>query len=85
MIADELNINECTAFKIVTQDLNIRKFCVKIVPENVNDDKNAGRNDVSVKVLERLETKSHFLTWVITGEESCFFEYDPKTMRNSKE
>jgi hypothetical protein len=36
MIADELNINECTVHQIVTQDLNMRKVCAEMVPKNLN-------------------------------------------------
>jgi hypothetical protein len=32
MIADELNINDCTDHQIVIQDFNMRKVCAKVVP-----------------------------------------------------
>jgi hypothetical protein len=37
MIADELIINECTVHEIVTQDLDKRKVCAKLVPKNLNE------------------------------------------------
>jgi hypothetical protein len=40
---------------------------------------------VSAEMLEQLETEPDFLKWVITGDESCFFEYDPETKRQSEE
>jgi hypothetical protein len=33
IIADKLNTNECTIHQIVTQDLNMRKVCAKMVPK----------------------------------------------------
>jgi transposase len=87
MIADELNINEGTVHQIVTQDLNMRKLCAKMVPEKLNDDQKARRNEVSAETRERLETEPDFLNRVIRGHESCcffFFEYDPATIRQSK-
>jgi hypothetical protein len=39
IIADE--VNDCTVCQIVTQDLNMREVCAKMVPENLNDDQKA--------------------------------------------
>jgi hypothetical protein len=33
-------------YKIVTQDLNMRKACAKMVPNNLNDDQKPGRKEV---------------------------------------
>jgi hypothetical protein len=55
MITDELN--ECTFRQIVTQDLNVRRVCAKMVPKNLKDRQKAGRNEVSEETLERLETE----------------------------
>jgi hypothetical protein len=41
VIANEVNINECAVHQIVTQDLNMRKLCSKMVSENLNDDQKA--------------------------------------------
>jgi hypothetical protein len=38
VIADELNINERTVQQIVTQNLNMRRVCAKMVPKNLNND-----------------------------------------------
>jgi hypothetical protein len=35
IVADELNINECTVHRIVTRDLNMRKVCSKMVPKKI--------------------------------------------------
>jgi hypothetical protein len=78
MIDNELNNNESMIHQIVTQDLNVRKVCARMSPKNLNDDQNARRNEVSVEMLERLETGPGFPTAVITGDESWFFEYELK-------
>jgi hypothetical protein len=36
-------------------------------------------------MLERLENEPNFLTRVITGDESWFYEYDPGTKRQNEE
>jgi hypothetical protein len=85
MIADELNINECTVHRTVTQDLKMRKVGAKMVPKNLNDNQKGRRNEVSAEMLERRETEPDFLNRVITVYESWFFEYDPETKRQSEE
>jgi hypothetical protein len=55
------------------------------VEKYFNDDQNAGRKELSEEILERLNTEPHFLTRVITGNESWFYEYDPETKRESEE
>jgi hypothetical protein len=84
MIADELNINECMVHQVVTQALNMRKACAKMVKKNLKNQK-AGRNEVSAEMLEQLETEPDFLIRVKTGDESRFFEYLPETKRHSEE
>jgi predicted unusual protein kinase regulating ubiquinone biosynthesis (AarF/ABC1/UbiB family) len=67
-IADELN--EYVLHQIVTQDLDMREMCAKMVPKILKDDQKASRKEVSAEMLERLETESDFLIPVITGDES---------------
>jgi hypothetical protein len=68
MIADELNINGCTVYKIVTQNLNMRNVCAKMVPKYVDDQK-PHRMEVSAEMFEWLETEQVSLNWVITSED----------------
>jgi hypothetical protein len=75
MIADELN--GCTVHQIITQELNMRRVCAKMVPENLNDDQKACRIEVSEEMLERIKTEPDFFNGVMTGEGSSFFEYNP--------
>jgi len=36
-------------------------------------------------ILEQLETEPNFLKWVVTGDESWIFKYNPLTKRQSLE
>jgi Skp family chaperone for outer membrane proteins len=60
-------------------------MCAKTVPTNFNNDHKERQNEVSAEMLERLETEQDFLNQAITGDERRFFEYDPKTKRQSEE
>jgi hypothetical protein len=54
-----------------------------MVANNLNDDQEARRNEVSVEMLEPLETETDFLNRVITVDESWCFEHDTETKRQS--
>jgi len=79
MISTELNLNRFTVHKILTQDLDMRKVCTKMVPKNLMTEQKANRRDVRLDLLDRLEREPEFFSCVITGDESWILEYDPET------
>ena len=46
MIADELEINRDSVWKIITVDLGMRKICAKMVPKLLDDDQKERRAEV---------------------------------------
>jgi len=85
MISSELNFNRFTVHKILTQDLDMRKMCAKMVPKNLTTEQKASRRDVCLDLLDRLEREPEFFIRVITGDESWIFEYDLETKHQSRE
>ena len=85
MISSELNLNQFTVHQILTQDLDMRKVCAKMVPKNLTTEQKASRRDVCLDLLDRLEREPEFFSRVITGDESWILEYDPETKRQSRE
>ena len=81
MISSELILNLFTVHKILTQDLEMRKVCAKMVPKNLTTEQKANRRDVCLDLLNRLEREPEFFSGVITGDESWILEYDPETKR----
>jgi hypothetical protein len=79
MIADEFNINECTAHQIVTQDLNMRKVCAKMVPKKLNDDQKAVKTKLRQKCLKGSKLNNIFLIWSTYVTKVVFLEYYPET------
>ena len=69
MISSELNLNRFTVHKILTQDLDMRKVCAKIVPKNLMTEQKANRRDVCLDLLDRLEREPELFSRVITGDE----------------
>ena len=84
MISSELNLNRFTVHQILTQDLDMRKVCAKMVPKNLTTEQKANRRDVCLDLLDLLEREPEF-SRVITGYESWILEYDPETKRQSWE
>jgi len=85
MISSELNLNQFTIHQILTQDLDMRKVCAKMVPKILMTEQKANWRDVCLNLLDHLEREPEFFSHVITGDESWILEYNPKTKRQSQE
>ena len=85
MIADELGMNSERVWRIITEDLEMRNICAKMVPRLLNDGQKEQRVQVCQDILEELETEPNLLKRVVTGDESWIFEYGPLTKRQSLE
>ena len=85
MIADELDINSERVWRIITEDLGMRKICAKMVPRLLNEGQKERCVQESQDILEQLETEPNLLKRVVTGDESWIFEYDPLTKWQSLE
>ena len=85
MIADELSMNSERVWRIITEDLGMRKVCAKMVPKLLNDGQKENRVQVCQDILKQLEITPDLLTRVVTGDESWIFKYDPLTERQSLE
>ena len=55
MISSELNLNRFTVHQILTQDLDMRKVCAKMVPKNLTTEQKANRRDVCLDLLDSPE------------------------------
>ena len=85
IIGSELNLNRFTVHQILTQDLDKRKVCAKMVPKNLTTDQKANRRDVCLDLLDRLQREPEFFSRVITGDESWILEYDHETKDQNRE
>lgn len=85
LIAQMLNLSKSVVHDIVTEHLNMRKVCAKMVPKVLTDGQKLRRVEVCQENLNMCESDPQFLNNVITGDESWIFEYDPETKRQSSE
>ena len=70
MIADKLGMNIERVWRIITEDLGMRKICAKMVPRLLNEGQKERRVQVCQDILEQLETEPNLLKRVVTGDES---------------
>jgi len=85
MIADEVNVNQESVRRILTEELGMRKICAKMVARNLIEQQRDARVSVCAELLEQVEADPELMEWVITGDKSWFFQYDPETKRQSLE
>jgi len=85
MISSVLNLNRQTVHEIMTFELGMQKICVKMVPKILTNEQKENRRNVCLELLERIENDKTFFKYVITGDETWIFEYDPDTKRQSSE
>jgi len=74
MISSELNLNRFTIHQILTQGLDMRKVCSKMVPKNLTTEQKANQRDVCLDLLDHLEREPEFFSRIITGDESWVLE-----------
>ena len=72
MISSELNLNRFTVHHILTQNLDMRKVCAKMVPKKLMTEQKANRRDVCLDLLDCLEREPEFFSCVITGANRGF-------------
>ena len=85
MIADELGMNSERVWRIITEDLGMRKICAKIVSRLLNEGQRERRVQMCQYILEQLETEPNLLKRIVTSDESWIFQYDPLTKWQSLE
>ncbi|GFW95483.1 protein GVQW3 [Trichonephila clavipes] len=83
-IADTLHMSTFAVHGIVTEDLQMRKVCAKLVPK-VKQDQKELRVLRCQELLDLIQNEPDFLNSIVTGDESWMFEYDPESKRQSCE
>jgi len=79
-IAEQVNIDRETVGKILTEDLDMRKVCAKMVPKELGKEQKQRRVTICQDLIER---QDDILGHVITGDEIWVYQYDPEMKRQS--
>lgn len=81
VIAKQLQLNHTSVPQVLTCELNKRKICAKLVPNNLTVEQKDNRMEFCRDLSGRIERDVDFLKRVITGDESWIFDYYPGTKR----
>jgi len=71
--------------RILTQDLGMRRVAAKFIPRLLTEDQRKSRLAVCLDMKRELENDQNFLSWVITGDESWCYGYDPESKQASSQ
>ncbi|UYV78221.1 hypothetical protein LAZ67_16000539 [Cordylochernes scorpioides] len=82
-IDDTLHMSTFVVHGIVTEDLQMRKVCAKLLPKVLTQDQKELRVLRCQELLDLIQNEPDFLNSVVTGNESWMFEYDPESKRQS--
>jgi len=77
-VAEQVYIDSETVRKILTEDLDMRKVCAKMVPKELTVEQEQRRATIFQDLLER---QDDILGRAITGDETWVYQYDPETKR----
>jgi len=75
-----VNIDRETVRKILTEDLDMRKMCAKMVPRELTEEQKQRKVTICRELLDR---QDDILGRVITGDETWVYQYDPETKQQS--
>jgi hypothetical protein len=73
-----IGINRETVCKILVEDVKKKKVCTHFVPNLLTPDQKHQHTASSVEILEMTDDRN-VLKWIVTGDESWRFMYDPET------
>jgi len=73
-----VNIDRETVRKSLTEDLDMRKVCAKMVSKELTKEQKQSRVTICQDLLER---QDDILGHVIRGDETWVYQYDPETKR----
>ena len=80
-----LGINSTTFNSIIHNYWNLRKVCARWVSHTLTDDQKQHRLQYCRRLLKRFEEdRSRRVFDIITGDESCFYHYDPEVKEQWK-
>jgi len=82
-LAEEVGINTGSVHSILTNDLAMRRVSMKLMLKLLTMQQKQLCPEVLQDLLDYTNNDLKFLNTVTTGDESCVYRYDPKTMAQS--
>ncbi|XP_050520575.1 protein GVQW3-like [Daktulosphaira vitifoliae] len=82
-VAEMVNIDRESVRKILVENLNMKKVCVKMILKNLTIDQKFNRKEICSDTLKIIKDDLSFINNIITCDETWIFTYDPETKRQS--
>ncbi len=79
MLAWTVNTDKETVRKILHDELNMNKVCVKFFPKNLTPDQKLICKQICSDFLERLDEEPELIENIITYDETRIFQYNVET------
>jgi len=79
----ELSISAASIYRILTENLGLRKVCARFVPHTLKQHEKDLRIQHSRDIIKEAKKDPNFLYSIVTGDETWCFEYEPETKRQS--
>jgi hypothetical protein len=82
-VAEEVNLCRESVRQILSEELNMRKVCAKMVAKVLSDEQKECRKELCLGLLQRVENEPVLLNLIITCDETWIFMYDLETKQQS--
>ncbi|UYV60871.1 hypothetical protein LAZ67_1002648 [Cordylochernes scorpioides] len=82
-LSSETGLSVGLCHQIVTIDLDMIRTSSKFVPRILTEEQKEVRMDVCKNMVEMTRTDPEWMQKIITGDETCVYQYDPETKRQS--
>ena len=84
-VADLTGVCKTSCFKIITEDLGLRRVSAKMVPRLLTPEQKETRVEMCREIKRQLEDDAGLLSKVVTGDETWCYGYDPETKQQSSQ
>ena len=78
-VAEALNISDGSTQHIVVHVLGMKRVAARLVPKDLNFLQKERRVEVAKEMLANVADDPTFIKRIITGDETCIYEYDVDT------
>lgn len=86
MLAEMLNISTFSVFRILHEDLGMKKYCSQWIPRTLTTQNKRERVAAAHEFLDLLEwNEKDTFDRIVTGDETWIYYYDPPTKQQSME
>ena len=84
-ISAQFDVSVGTLHTIISEELKMRKICMKFIPKELREDQKERRCHDSREMVKLINSDPTVLDVLVTCDESWIYYYDPETKRQSSQ